>query len=188
MAFITSLNVVCSFNKIQITIRDASLTKFDYVDSNATLAYSLAFHVTVTNPIQSIEIYYHRVQVDSSYQTTYFSSATLNLTATPFHQGQQSTVIFPANIQGKKRLALEDEDLKRYNSETSSGVYSIHVKIAFRVSLKYVKIYKSCVHGLKMIDCELKIPLTMSGENGTPFTNGTNFRFRETKCSSVFVC
>ncbi|KAL6273482.1 hypothetical protein ACE6H2_024174 [Prunus campanulata] len=69
----------------------------------------------------------------------------------------------------------------RFPSETANGVYSIDVKISFRIGIRFGKVKTGYFEIPRKSDCKLKVPLSTSF-NGT-FWSG----FQTTECKSFHI-
>lgn len=81
-------------------------------------------------------------------------------------------------------MLLKEKEVKDYNSETSSGIYSIDVKIGVRTRVRYGKIKTGYLKPPEKIVCKLKVPLRNS-DNKTLLAS--DFDFKASKCSNVYI-
>ncbi|GLT24901.1 hypothetical protein SLA2020_000630 [Shorea laevis] len=141
-------------NKVKFSVTDASLTEFNL--SNNTLNYNLALNITVRNPNKKIGIYYDRIEANAYYEDLRFNTETL----TPFYQGHKNTSYLNPVFKGQNFMLLGTEQLSEYNQETSSGTYSIDVKLNLRIRFKLGKVKIGTFK--PKIECDLKVPLSSS--------------------------
>ncbi|KAM1735433.1 hypothetical protein ACFX12_013907 [Malus domestica] len=161
----------------KFTVSNASLTRFNFTNTDNTLYYNLALNVTIRNPNKRVGIYYRRIQVFANYRKKRFANVTLPLE--PFYQGRKNTTTLNhVLVEGQQRVAFGEHDLSQFNSETAAGVYSIDVEIYLRVKAKYGKV-KTSDYGSSNIDCKLKVPVS---SNNTSVSG-----FNPTKCRNIHV-
>ena len=149
------------------TITDASLTRFNLSaatepenkdKNNKLLIYKLFLNITIRNPNKSVGLYFDRVQVIANYRKKRFAMVTLNSTL-PFYLGHKNTTALHSVLEGQQTLSFKEKDVKHYDLETSSGVYSIDVKLALRMRVRFGK-YTTNHFKPPKIDCDkLKLPL-----------------------------
>ncbi|GLT94783.1 hypothetical protein SLE2022_125060 [Rubroshorea leprosula] len=141
-------------NNVKFSVTDASLTQFNLSDNY--LNYNLALNITVRNPNKKIGIYYDRIEANAYYEDERFDTETL----TPFYQGHKNTSYLNPVFKGQNLLVLGTEQLSEYNQETSSGTYSIDVKLNLRIRFK---VWKFKIGKFKpKVECDLKVPLSSS--------------------------
>ncbi|XP_048432409.1 NDR1/HIN1-like protein 10 [Pyrus x bretschneideri] len=161
----------------KFTVSDASLSRFNFTNTDNTLYYNLALNVTIRNPNKRVGIYYRRIQVFANYRKKRFANVTLPLE--PFYQGRKNTTTLNhVLVEGQQLVAFGEHDLSQFNSETAAGVYSIDVEIYLRVKARYGKV-KTSDYGSSNIDCKLKVPVS---SNNTSVSG-----FNPTKCRNVHV-
>jgi hypothetical protein len=142
-------------NNVKFYASNASLAEFNL--NNNTLHYNLAVNLTIRNPNKRIGIYYDRIEARAFYQGERFDSVELQ----PFYQGHKTTDYLTAEFRGQNMVLLGDKELSNYNSDRSSGMYDIDVKLYLRIRLKFGIVKSTRVK--PKIDCDLKIPLTANG-------------------------
>lgn len=96
---------------------------------------------------------------------------------TPFYQGHKNTTILRPVFEGQQVLWLKPRDVSSFNAENSSGVYSIDVKLSFKIRVRYGK-FKTLRYKPPKIDCPLQVPLSSNGNS----TNG----FKTTWCDNAY--
>ncbi|BFG38639.1 hypothetical protein CerSpe_249130 [Prunus speciosa] len=129
----------------KFTITDASLTQFNLTNTsinNNTIHYNLTLEITRRNPNKKVGLYYRRILVVANYRKKRFALGRLN--STPFYQCRFPTLT--------RRL--------------QNGVYSIDVKISFRIGIRFGKVKTGYFKIPRKSDCKLKVPLSTSF-NGT---------------------
>ncbi|KAA8518501.1 hypothetical protein F0562_015975 [Nyssa sinensis] len=157
-------------NKVKFNVTDATLTEFNIsTPTNTTLYYNLALNMTIRNPNKRIGIYYDRIEARAFYQGQRFAATDLQ----PFYQRHKNTATLNPEFKGQNVVMLGDSELSNYNSEKSSGTYSIDLKLYLRVRFKF-GLFKSPKFKPK-IECDLKVPLESNGQT----SSGT---FETTKC------
>ncbi|PON83117.1 Late embryogenesis abundant protein [Trema orientale] len=176
--------------ELKFSVTEASLTQFNLSTTNPEnkdknnrlLIYKLSLNITIRNPNKKqVGVYFDRVQVIANYRKKRFAMATLNST-TPFYQGRKNTTVLHSVLEGQQTLSFKEKDDKQYDVETSSGVYSIDVKLALRLRVRFGKI-KTAHFKPPKIDCnKLKVPLR--AYNGT---SGSNVSFKTVKCENIFI-
>ncbi|XP_022132509.1 NDR1/HIN1-like protein 3 [Momordica charantia] len=157
-------------NLLKFHATDASLTQFNFTTTNNNLHYNLAINITVRNPNRRIGIYYDDIEADAYYQAQRFGTVNLS----QFYQGHKNTSLLSPSFVGQKIVLLGTDGVSSFNSEKSSGIYSIDVKLYSRIRLKFGWV-KFGRYKLK-IKCPLKVPLRSNGTS----SNGV---FETTKCS-----
>nr|ABZ80409.1 hairpin-inducing protein [Casuarina glauca] len=151
---------------INFHVTDATLTQFDFSDNN-TLQYNLALNVSVRNSNRKIGVYYDTIEARAYYEDQRFATDSL----TPFYQGHKTTSTLNPEFAGQQLVLLETDQLSQFNSEKTSGVYSIDVKFYLRIRFKVGKVR---VGKFKpQVKCELKVPMS----SGT-----SSESFQTTKC------
>ncbi|WCJ34205.1 Late embryogenesis abundant (LEA) hydroxyproline-rich glycoprotein family [Euphorbia peplus] len=150
-------------NKVKFHVTEATLSEFN-VDANNNLRYNLAMNITVRNPNKKIGIYYDYIEARAYYEDQRFAVDTLN----PFYQGHKNTSVLSPVFRGQHLLVLSGDRLSDFNAEKTSGIYSIDVKVHFKIRFKIgdIKIGKF----KPKVECDFKVPI-----------NGTN-AFEATKC------
>lgn len=123
-------------NKVKFHVTDVALTEFNYSTNNTMLRYNLAFNVSIRNPNKKIGIYYNRVEAKAFYEGQRFGYSSL----TPFYQGHKNTTVLNVVFTGTQPVTLQGEDLKQFNSEKTSGLYSIALELSLRVKFKLGKV------------------------------------------------
>ncbi|GMN39415.1 hypothetical protein TIFTF001_008647 [Ficus carica] len=124
-------------NELKFTVADASLIRFNFsttnINANNTLSYSLVLNITIRNPNKKGGLYYDNFQ------------------SSPI-----------TGRRGQQMVRLGKGDVERYESETSSGIYSIDVNLALQ--LRNVKFPNTESHfEPPQIYCnKLKVPLHSS--------------------------
>nr|POF19603.1 ndr1/hin1-like protein 10 [Quercus suber] len=159
--------------EVEFKVTDASLTQFDFNTNNNTLNYNLALNITLRNSNKKVGIYYRRVEAIAFYKKKWFATVSL----TPFYQGHKNTTILRPVFEGQQVLWLKPRDVSSFNAEKSSGVYSIDVKLSFKIRVRYGK-FKTLRYKSPRIDCPLQVPLS---SNGSP-ANG----FKTTWCNNAY--
>ncbi|GMN39419.1 hypothetical protein TIFTF001_008648 [Ficus carica] len=126
--------IIFNPQELKFSVTKASLARFDLTknDNNTRLFYSLALNITIRNPNKKISVYFHRIEATTEYKKKRFSTVTFNST-TPFYQGHKNTTVLHTLFEGQQLVLLKEKEVKDYNSETSSGIYSIDVKIGVQV-------------------------------------------------------
>ncbi|KAL1813336.1 hypothetical protein ACET3Z_023401 [Daucus carota] len=158
---------------LKFRVTDATLTQFDYSTDNKTLFYNLAVNMTVRNPNKRLGVYYDKIEARALYEGERIASYDIP----KFYQGHKSTEDMFALFQGQNIVELKGRDLDRFNSEKTSGTYSIDVKL-------YMKIRFKVRDGIKpkfkpRIECELRLPLDSNGKSdGTFETKKCDFDWR----------
>jgi len=122
-------------NKVKFHVTDVALTEFNYTN-NTMLRYNLTFNVSIRNPNKKIGIYYNRVEAKAFYEGQRFGYRSL----TPFYQGHKNTTVLNVVFTGTQPVTLQGEDLKQFNSEKTSGLYSIALELSLRVKFKLGKV------------------------------------------------
>ncbi|CAB4287192.1 unnamed protein product [Prunus armeniaca] len=166
----------------KFTITNASLTQFNLTNTsinNNTLHYNLTLEITIRNPNKKVGLYYRRILFVANYRKKRFALVRLN--STPFYQGHKNTTIVNANLEGQQLMRFKERDISNFNSETANGVYSIDVKIALRIGIRFGKVKTGYFKIPRKSDCKLKVPLSTSF-NGT-FWSG----FQTTECKSFHI-
>ncbi|KAF3441673.1 hypothetical protein FNV43_RR15588 [Rhamnella rubrinervis] len=173
--------------ELKFAVTDASLTQFEYNSTaNNTLLYNMALNITIRNSNKRVGVYYNRIQAISQYGKKRFSMVTLT-NSTPFYQGRKNTTIISAVIQGQQVLLFKDKELKKYNTETNAGVYSIEVRLALRVKARYGKLKTRYYKPQEKVSCKLKLPLLVNNSiNGTA-SIANSIKFKATWCGNVYV-
>ena len=131
-------------------IADASLTQFDFNTNNNTFNYNLALSIALRNSNKKVGIYYRRVEAIAFYKKKWFAMVSL----TPFYQGHKNTTILRPVFEGQQVLWLKPRDVSSFDAEKSSGVYSIDVKLSFKIRVRYGK-FKTLCYKPPKIDCPL---------------------------------
>ncbi|KAK6942540.1 Late embryogenesis abundant protein, LEA_2 subgroup [Dillenia turbinata] len=152
-------------NKLKFHVTDATITQFQLATANNTLYYNLAVNMTIRNPNKHIGVYFDSIEARALYEDQRFDSVWL----TPFYQGHKSTEYLNPAFDGQSVLSLGSNEISNYNSEKSSGSYSIDVKLYLKIRLKI-----GAIKTRKMkpkVECNLKIPV-----------NQTAGSFQTTKC------
>lgn len=149
-------------NKVKFHVVDASLTQFNH-DSNNTLYYNLGLNMTIRNPNKRIGIYYDRIEARAYYEDQRFATDLVD----PFYQGHKKTNTINPVFQGQNLVMLESEEASQFNSEKSTGIYSIDVKLYLRIRFKFGA-FKTGKFKPK-IKCDLKVPLNSNGTSSGSF-------------------
>lgn len=90
-----------------------------------------------------------------------------------FYQGHKFTSVWTPVFQGQNVVLLSGEDLNNFNAEKTTGVYSIDLRVHLRLRLRFGNINTMTMR--PKIACDLKVPLSGSGNSGAVV-------FRTTKC------
>jgi hypothetical protein len=154
-------------NNVKFHVTDVSLTRFEH--TNDTLFYNMNANLTIRNPNRRIGIYYDTIEARGEYQGHRFGSQDI----TRFYQGHKTTNNVSVDLQGQNIVMLEGDQLNRYNSERSSGMYRIDLKLRLRIRLR-LGIVKTPRFRPK-IECDLRVPLNSNGSS----SGGT---FETTRC------
>ncbi|XP_022743987.1 NDR1/HIN1-like protein 3 [Durio zibethinus] len=144
-------------NKVKFHVTDVSLTEFNLTTNN-TLHYNLAVNMTVRNPNKRIGIYYDRIEARAYYEDQRLNTQTL----TPFYQGHKNTSFLNLVFSGEQFVMLGADQTSQFNEETTSGIYSIDVKLYLRIRFKVGRVKTGRFK--PKISCDLKVPL--SSANG----------------------
>ncbi|KAJ9181309.1 hypothetical protein P3X46_009449 [Hevea brasiliensis] len=147
-------------NKVKFHVTDATLSEFNFATNN-TLYYNLSLNISVRNPNKKIGIYYDSIDARAFYGDQRFGNDSL----TPFYQGHKNTSILTPAFQGQEVMPL-GEGLTQFKQETTTGVYSIDVKLYLRIRFKVGKIKTGKFK--PKIECDLKVPLSANGTVTTP--------------------
>uniref|UniRef100_A0A803P5J1 Late embryogenesis abundant protein LEA-2 subgroup domain-containing protein n=1 Tax=Cannabis sativa TaxID=3483 RepID=A0A803P5J1_CANSA len=172
----------------KFTITDASLTQFNlsatnFNSNNKLLIYKLSLNVTFRNPNNKVGFYFDRVRVIANYRKKRFALVTLNNT-TPFYQGRKNTtVLHHVVLEGQQTMSFKEKDDEHYELETSSGVYSIDVKLALKLRVRYGKI-KTKYFKPPTINCN-NLKLSLSNHNDHRENGGLNFK--PVKCKNIHI-
>ncbi|KAF4364223.1 hypothetical protein F8388_000175 [Cannabis sativa] len=172
----------------KFTITDASLTQFNlsatnFNSNNKLLIYKLSLNVTFRNPNNKAGFYFDRVRVIANYRKKRFALVTLNNT-TPFYQGRKNTtVLHNVVLEGQQTMSFKEKDDEHYELETSSGVYSIDVKLALKLRVRYGKI-KTKYFKPPTINCN-NLKLSLSNHNDHRENGGLNFK--PVKCKNIHI-
>ncbi|TYK07445.1 NDR1/HIN1-Like protein 3-like [Cucumis melo var. makuwa] len=162
-------------NLLQFHATDASLTQFNFTSpNNNNLHYNLALNITVRNPNRRIGIYYDVIEVSAFYEDQRFSTVNLS----QFYQGHKNTSVLSPSFVGQNIVLLGTDGISSYNSEKSSGIFSIDVKINLRIRFKFGLVKFG--HYKPKIRCPLKVPLRSNSTSSSSSSNGV---FETTKCS-----
>ncbi|XP_010526559.1 PREDICTED: protein YLS9-like [Tarenaya hassleriana] len=162
--------------KVKFHVTSASLTRFEHATSDNILRYNLALNVTVRNPNKRLGVYYDRIEARAYYEDKRFSTVTL----IPFYQGHKNTTILRPLFGGQQLVMFNSKELREFNAENISGIYSIEVD--FRLRIRF-KLGKAKTRRFKpKVKCDLKVPLSSS--NGT--MNSSPGVFPATKCDFDF--
>ncbi|XP_059668659.1 NDR1/HIN1-like protein 3 [Cornus florida] len=140
-------------NEVKFHVTDATLTQFNHSTTANTLYYNLSLNMTVRNPNKRIGIYYDRIEARAYFEDQRFGTEELSR----FYQGHKKTNNLNTAFQGQTMVVLGDSELSKYNSQTSSGIYNIDVKLYLRIRLKF-GVFKTPKFKPK-IKCDLKVPL-----------------------------
>lgn len=105
----------------------------------------------------------------------------MRLNSTPFYQGHKNTTIVHVDLQGQQLMRFGESDLSKFYSETATGVYSIDVKIALRIGIRFGQMKTGYFKIPRKSDCKLKVPLSTS-INGTVSND-----FKTTDCMSFYI-
>lgn len=99
-----------------------------------------------------------------------------SVTFDPFYQGHKKTnIIYPA-FNGTTSVQLGASEISEFNTDKTSGIYDIDVKLHLRVRFK-LGAFKTGRWKPK-IACDLKVPLTSDGRSsGTFETTRCDFDF-----------
>jgi hypothetical protein len=156
-------------NKVNITVTNASLTQFNFANSN-TLHYDLVVNITIRNPNGRLGIYYDDIKTLAFYKDVRFGSQTLGT----FFQHRKSTSFLNPNFKGQQVVPLNSSQISEFDKENKDGVFDIDVKLLLNVRFKFglFKIRKA----KPKVHCDLKVPLISS--NGKLLGNG----FQATDC------
>ncbi|KAM6592837.1 hypothetical protein CsatA_000540 [Cannabis sativa] len=174
----------------KFTITNASLTQFNLSTATAAnsghnklLIYKLSLNITLRNPNKKVGFYFDRVKVMANYSKKRFALVTLNNT-TPFYQGRKNTTILHnVVLEGQQTMSFKEKDDEQYKLEISSGVYSIDVKLALRLKIRFGKIKTGHLKP-PTINCNnLKLPLLSSNGN----ENNGVLNFKSVKCKNVHI-
>ncbi|XP_022926156.1 NDR1/HIN1-like protein 3 [Cucurbita moschata] len=163
-------------NLLQFHAVDASLTQFNFSTANNNLHYNLALNVTARNPNRRIGIYYDDVEVSAFYESQRFSTVNLS----QFYQGHKNTSLLSPTFVGQHMILLGTDGISSFNSEKSSGIFKIDVKLNLRVRFKFG--FVKFGHYKPKINCPLKVPLTSNGTSSSS-SSSSNGVFETTKCS-----
>ena len=145
-------------NKIKLHVTYVSLTDFSLTTNN-TLNYNLAVNMTVRNPNKRIGIYYDRIEARAYYEDLRFATQTL----TPFYQGHKNTSFLNPVFKGEQFVMLGADETSKFNGESTSGIYSIDVKLYLRIRFKVGRIR---IGKFKpKISCDLKVPMNSANGN-----------------------
>ncbi|XP_060967613.1 NDR1/HIN1-like protein 10 [Cannabis sativa] len=119
----------------------------------------------------------------ANYSKKRFALVTLNNT-TPFYQGRKNTTILHnVVLEGQQTMSFKEKDDEQYKLEISSGVYSIDVKLALRLKIRFGKIKTGHLKP-PTINCNnLKLPLLSSNGN----ENNGVLNFKSVKCKNVHI-
>ncbi|KAI7990968.1 NDR1/HIN1-like protein 10 [Camellia lanceoleosa] len=144
-------------NKVKFYVTDATLTQFDLNTTTNNLYYDLSLNLTICNPNKHIGIYYDRLDARVYYEDQRFTAESL----TPFYQGHKNTTELGFVFKSQNMVSLQSSEIAKYDSEKSSGSYSIDMKLylTVRFKLRSVKTPKF----KPKIECDLKVPLASNG-------------------------
>ncbi|KAL5557395.1 hypothetical protein UlMin_039631 [Ulmus minor] len=138
---------LCIFlpQNIKFAAYEASLTQFNLTttSTNTTLFYDLAFNISIRNPNKkAVGIYFYDIKAEARYNGRRFATAPVSLASTPFYLGHKNTTFVHPVFQGQHLVSANDykKIIEKYNSEASTGTFSINVKIDLQVSIRYGKI------------------------------------------------
>ncbi|KAL5580061.1 hypothetical protein UlMin_012503 [Ulmus minor] len=126
---------------IKFTTYQASLTQFNL--TNTTLFYDLSFNVSIRNPNHKpVGIYLYKMEAEASHDDRKFATAPVSLPSMPYYLGHKNTTFVHPFFRGQQLLSSEDYNkiIKMYNSEASTGVFSIVVKLDLQGRLRFGKI------------------------------------------------
>ena len=99
-----------------------------------------------------------------------------SVTLDPFYQGHKKTnLLYPA-FNGSTSVSLGASEVSEFNSDKTSGIYDIDVKLYLRVRFK-LGVFKTGKWKPK-ISCDLKVPLSADGT--------TSATFETTRCDFDF--
>ncbi|XP_050365304.1 NDR1/HIN1-like protein 10 [Argentina anserina] len=161
----------------KIKVTNASLTQFNFNNTNNTLSYHLAINITIRNPNKRVGIYYRRIQVIGKYRKKRFALETL--TSAPFYQGHKNTTdLQNVHIQGSQLVEFGKGEISQFNKEAVVGVYSIEVQLAFRIKARFGKFTSENYKPHRTISCKLKVPLSVNGTS--------SIGFEVTKCGNIY--
>ncbi|KAL6988549.1 hypothetical protein U1Q18_014301 [Sarracenia purpurea var. burkii] len=156
-------------NKVKFHVTAAELTQFNLSTTTNTLLYDLSLNLTIRNPNKHIAIYYDRFEARAFYGGQRFAATELP----SFYQGRKTTTDLNLEFNGQNMVVLKNSELSDYNSDTSSGIYGIDVKLYLRVRFKLRGALKTNKFKPK-IECDLKVPLDSNGN--------ASGRFETTRC------
>ncbi|KAL6997967.1 hypothetical protein U1Q18_008091 [Sarracenia purpurea var. burkii] len=150
-------------NAVKFRVTDASLARFDLNTTTNKLYYNLNLTVAIRNPNKHIGIYYDRIEARTYYGGQRFAAADLP----SFYQGTKNTTELSLALDGQNMVVLQEKKLSAYDSDKSSGSYSVDMKLYLRVRFK--------LRGVKTprfkpkIECDLKVPLDSNGKASGSF-------------------
>ncbi|XVF76115.1 hypothetical protein PTKIN_Ptkin13bG0239800 [Pterospermum kingtungense] len=158
-------------NRVKIHVTDVSLTEFNLTGN--TLYYNLAVNMTVRNPNKKIGIHYDRIEARAYYEGQRFDTEPL----TPFYQGHKNTSFLNPVFSGQQYITLGADETSEFNQDTTSGTYSIDVKLYLRIRFKVGRVRTGKFK--PKVSCDLKVPLNSA--NGSSAGS-----FKTTKCDWDF--
>ncbi|XAR64775.1 hypothetical protein NMG60_11008604 [Bertholletia excelsa] len=119
-------------NRVKFHVTDASLSQFDFNTTTNNLRYNMSLTLAIRNPNKYIGIYYNQIEARAFYEGQRFDS----ITFPSFYQGHENTTNLNLVFDGQQYVLLQGNDLSDFNSDKSSGSYSIRVKLYLRVKFK----------------------------------------------------
>ncbi|XP_062188000.1 NDR1/HIN1-like protein 10 [Phragmites australis] len=128
--------------KVQITVEDASLTRFALVSTPTTaLAYNLSIRLTVRNPNWAIAIKHDKpLEAAYSFDGQQFDRA--KVADKGDKQGARKTVVYRLDTNSDGRsVALGNAGEAEFKKENATGVFEVEVKLTgkFKYTLRKTK-------------------------------------------------
>ncbi|XP_059654935.1 NDR1/HIN1-like protein 10 [Cornus florida] len=156
---------------IKFHVTDATLADFNLNTTTNTLYYNLALNITISNPNKHISEDFKRIEARAYYEDKMFDAVTM----TPFYLGHKKNYTLSPVFKGQNVVMLGNSELAQYNSDKSSGIYHIAVKLHLRITDKTYGIDPRKIKSV--VKCDFKVPLLSNS------TTSPTFQTTMAKCS-----
>ncbi|XP_059632561.1 NDR1/HIN1-like protein 10 [Cornus florida] len=154
--------VIIKGKDIKIHVTDATLADFNLNTTTNTLYYNLALNITISNPNKHISEDLKRIEARAYYEDKMFDAVTM----TPFSLGHKKNYTLSPVFKGQNIVMLGSSELAQYNSDKSSGIYHIAVKLHLRSTEKTSGMYPNT--SKSVVKCDFKVP-SLSGTISATF-------------------
>ncbi|XP_059629990.1 NDR1/HIN1-like protein 10 [Cornus florida] len=148
---------------IKFHVTEAMLADFNLNTTTNTLYYNLALNITISNPNKQISEDFKRIEARAYYEDKMFDAVTM----TPFSLGHKKNYTLSPVFKGQNIVMLGNSELAQYNSDKSSGIYHIAVKLHLRITDKTSGMDPTTIK--PVVKCDFKVPLLSKGTISATF-------------------